>query len=226
MNSGTMFIFGMLVVLMAGTMALAWRRARFGWPFIAGLGVLYLVIPGALARAHLLDGFDPLPAPALLIIAFLLLLTLVLACSVPGSRIAASVPLGAIVLLQGFRVVVEIIIHRLHREGFIPEQMTFVGRNFDVITGISAILLGGLLLSGRHVPRAVVWGWNILGLGLLLNIVVIAVLSTPVPFRVFLHDPPNLLASTFPYVWLPSFLVQVAVGSHVLIFRKLVRGER
>ena len=68
----------------------------------------------------------------------------------------------------------------------------------------------------------VVWiAWNVLGLVLLANIVITAVLSTPVPFRRFLDQPPHTLPSTFPFVWLPSFLVQVALGSHLLVFRQL-----
>ena len=67
----------------------------------------------------------------------------------------------------------------------------------------------------------VVLAWNILGLALLANIVTIAVLSTPVPFRRFLDGPPNLLPSLLPYVWLPSFLVQLALAGHVLVFRYL-----
>ena len=73
-----------------------------------------------------------------------------------------------------------------------------------------------------RVPRAVVLGWNVLGLALLANIVVIAVLVTPALHR-FPEGPPNLLPSTFPWVWLPSFLVQVALGSHLLVFRRLRR---
>jgi hypothetical protein len=37
----------------------------------------------------------------------------------------------------------------------------------------------------------------------------------------FLDDPPNRLPSLFPYVWLPAFLVQVALAGHVLVFRRL-----
>jgi hypothetical protein len=70
-----------------------------------------------------------------------------------------------------------------------------------------------------------VLAWNLLGLALLLNILTIAVLATPVPFRQFTDGPPNLLPSTFPYVWLPSFLVQLALASHLLVFRKLRRSE-
>jgi hypothetical protein len=66
-----------------------------------------------------------------------------------------------------------------------------------------------------------VLAWNILGLALLANIVTIAILSTPVPFRRFIDGPPNLLPSEVPYVWLPSFLVQLALAGHVLVFRRL-----
>jgi hypothetical protein len=70
----------------------------------------------------------------------------------------------------------------------------------------------------------VVLGWNVLGLALLANIVAIAVLSTPTLHR-FPEGPPNVLPSTFPWVWLPSFLVQVALGSHLLVFRRLRRAR-
>jgi hypothetical protein len=35
--------------------------------------------------------------------------------------------------------------------------------------------------------------------------------------------PPNPVPSTFPYIWLPSFLVQLALGSHLIVFRKLAQ---
>jgi hypothetical protein len=49
------------------------------------------------------------------------------------------------------------------------------------------------LLRVAAVSRSVVWLWNIMGLLLLVNIIAIAVLSTPVPFRRFSEGPPNLL---------------------------------
>ncbi len=67
-----------------------------------------------------------------------------------------------------------------------------------------------------------------MGLALLVNIVAIADLATPVPFRVFTEGPPNLLPGTFPYVWLPTVLVQLALVGHLLLFRRLrgVGGNR
>ena len=138
-----------------------------------------------------------------------------------GSLLASSIPLGAVIALQAFRIPVEVVLHRLFVEGVIPVQMTWSGRNFDVVTGLTGLLLGGWILSGRTVPRGVVLAWNVLGLALLANIVTVAALSTPVPFRRFLEGPPNLLPSTFPWIWLPSFLVQVALASHLIVFRQL-----
>ena len=80
-----------------------------------------------------------------------------------------------------------------------------------------------IALPGTPPQKAegVVLVWNVLCLGLLVNIVVVAILSTPVRFRYFMNEPVNLLPSVFPWVWLPMFLVQVALLGHLLVFRML-----
>jgi hypothetical protein len=224
-STSSAVLFSLLVLVVAGAVAVGLLRARVG--VVATLAILlaYLAVPSALARLGMLNRYAPLPAPPLLLILGLTLLTVAIVSSLLGARLAVGVALGAVVALQGFRIAVELILHRLYLEGVVPIQMTYSGRNFDLITGVTGLLLGIWLLSGRLVPRSIVLGWNLLGLALLVNIVMIAVLSTPVSFRVFTEGPPNLLPSTFPYIWLPSFLVQVALGSHLLIFRQLRAGH-
>lgn len=219
----TATLFQVLVAVVAGLVARQLRRAGWSTPGVLGFLVVYLAIPAVLARAGVLDRYNPLPAPALLVVLALTLTTTVIMLGPPGARIAASAALGWVVAFQAFRIVVEWMLHRLYVEGVVPVQMTYAGRNFDILTGITGLLLGVWLLGGREVPRGVVLAWNLLGLGLLINIVTIAVLSTPVSFRVFTEGPPNLLPSTLPWVWLPSLLVQVALGSHLLVFRMLRR---
>jgi hypothetical protein len=214
-------LFGALTLLVAVVVGAGFRRAGAGPAVLVGVLLLYLLIPGLLAREGRLDRYDPLPAPALLLIAGLTILTGALVVSPVGRRLAAGLGLGAVIALQAFRIPVELMLHRLYLEGAVPVQMTYAGRNLDVLTGVTGLLLGGWMLLRRRAPRAVVIGWNLLGLALLVNIIGIAVLSAPVPFRRFTDGPPNLLPSTFPYVWLPSFLVQVALGSHLLVFRQL-----
>ena len=217
----TLVLFAALVLVVAMIVIRGFRRA--GWSSTMTIAVLfiYLVIPALLVRAGVLDRYDPPPPPALLLLLGQTILTVVILVSSRGTALANHLALGSVVLLQSFRIVVEFLLHRLYQEGVVPVQMTYSGRNFDIVTGITGLILGALLVRGRILPRGILLGWNILGLALLANIVGVAALSTPVPFRVFTEGPPNLLPSTLPWIWLPSFLVQVALGSHLLIFRML-----
>jgi hypothetical protein len=219
--------FLLIVITVAGSLVWASRKASAGrnwWAIPAIVFVGWLVMPGVLARAGALDRYSPLPAPALVMMAVLTVGTVVLAFSPFGARLAETVPLQGLVGFQVFRLGVEYVLHRLCDDGVVPVQMTFMGRNFDFVTGLTALALAMWLRSGRG-GRGLVLAWNLLGLGLLANIIVIAVLSTPVPFRHFMNEPANLLPSTFPYVWLPSFLVQAALFGHLLVFRALGRKD-
>ena len=230
----TDLLFIALVGVVAGLFLHAGRRARdttrggpdASVPRLApgarvSVLLLYLGVPAVLVGVGALDRYDPLPAPALLLLLALTLVTVGLALSSFGVAFASSLSLAALIGYQVFRVPVEWLLHRLYLDGVIPVQMTYAGRNFDIVSGITAGLLAFWLASGRPAPRRVVLVWNVVGLALLANIVTVAVLSTPVPFRVFHEGPPNLVPSTFPHVWLPSFLVQAALFGHVLVFRRL-----
>ena len=220
----TAYQFVALVLVVAFIVFRALWQARVGLPLIAAIAIIYLVIPAILAARGLLDRYDPLPAPALVMVAVVTALTLTITLSSPGARIIAGVGLPALVGFQAFRIPVEWLLHRLYQEGVIPVQMTYAARNFDIVTGATAAALAVWLLRGRP-PNGIVLAWNILGLALLANIVTIAVLSTPVPFRQFLDGPPNTLPSLVPYVWLPTFLVQMALAGHVLVFRRLAAEQ-
>jgi hypothetical protein len=183
-----------------------------------------LVVPGLLAGAGLLDRYDPMPAPGLLMVLVITIGTVALALSGTGARLAEGVPLAVLVGYQAFRLPLEWLLHRLYLEGVIPVEMTYAGRNFDVVSGLSAAVLAVLLAKGWR-GRAVVIAWNVLGLALLANIVAVAVLSTPTGFQVFADGPPNRLPSMVPYVWLPTVLVQAALLGHLLVFRALKRSR-
>jgi hypothetical protein len=227
----TAILFLLLVLLVVGAVRAAIRQAcRDLSPTVrVGLDIAllaaWIVIPGLLAKAGALDRWAPLPAPALVLVALVTACTVVFALSPIGSRLATTVPLAGLVGFQAFRVPVELLLHRLFVDGLVPIQMTYLGRNFDILSGITAALLAAWLAGGRR-SRGLVLAWNLLGLVLLANIVVIAVLSTPVPFRQFLAEPANRLPAMFPYVWLPTCLVQAALLGHLLVFRALAAGDR
>jgi len=197
------------------------RAVRMRWT-AAAAAVLAVVIGGSLllAARGTLRNFAPFPAPVMRLIAATTLVTVVLASGPFGGRMAKGLPLGGLVGFQGFRVLVELALFALHREGMIPVQMTFEGRNFDVLSGLTALGVGALVWRG-HASRGLVLAWNVLGLGLLLNIVVVALLSMPTRLRIFDAGPPSVLVANAPFVLLPTLLVQAALFGHLLVFRRL-----
>jgi hypothetical protein len=164
------------------------------------------------------------PPTALLLFTLAGGLALGLGFSPLGARLAASLPLWVLVGFHGYRVFVELLLDRAYREGLAPIQMTYHGRNFDIVTGVTALAVAALLASGR-LPRRlvsrVVGGWNALGVALLVNVVGVAVLSAPTPLRVFHNEPANVWVTRAPWVWLPTVMVVAAVLGHVLVHRRL-----
>ncbi|MDB5857028.1 MAG: hypothetical protein JWQ76_717 [Ramlibacter sp.] len=209
-----------MVMFVFAVLKMEGPRDRYGVVLL--VLAFWLAVPGVLAYRGDLDRYAPVPPPGFILFALLTLGTVMLAFSGFGARMA-RLPLAGLVGFQVFRVPLELVLHRLYAEGVIPVQMTYAGRNFDIVTGVLAALLAVWIWKGQA-PRWLVLAWNLLGLVLLANVVTIAVLSTPVPFRQFMNEPANLLPSTFPYVWLPMFLVQAALFGHLLVFRAIRRG--
>jgi hypothetical protein len=123
--------------------------------------------------------------------------------------------------LQVFRFAMEIILWMLFLEKIIPKQMTFEGYNFDVLVGVSAIPISYFCFKERKFSYKPVVVWNIFGLLLLLNIVVIAIISTPSPMRVFMNEPANTFIAFYPFIWLPGFVVPMALFLHLASLRQI-----
>ena len=68
--------------------------------------------------------------------------------------------------------------------------------------------------------------WNLLALGLLLNVVTTAVLSAPSPLQRFAFDQPNVAILHFPFVWLPAVVVPLVLLAHLAAIRQLVMKIR
>jgi uncharacterized membrane protein len=100
--------------------------------------------------------------------------------------------------------------------------MTFEGRNFDIVTGLLALPVGYLLAKGRISGKFAI-AFNIIGLVLLLNILVVAVLSMPTPIRYFMNEPANTLVGEFPFILLPGVLVPIAYGLHIFSLSQLLK---
>lgn len=183
--------------------------------------VVWLVGTLGLAASGWLARFDLRPPPFLLIPAIGFPLAAVLTWSRFGARLIDGLPLAALVGLQSFRFPLELLMHRAYVEGVMPVQMSYSGRNFDIVTGLTAIVVAWALhrgVGGRRLAMA----WNILGTLLLVNIIAVAAASTPL-VAAFGPDALNTFVAYPPFVWLPAILVLAAVTGHLLIARAIGR---
>lgn len=123
--------------------------------------------------------------------------------------------------LHVVRVPLELVLFWLCAAKAIPQLMTFEGRNFDILAGVTAPFIAWLM-SKNKISRGSLIVWNLFCLGLLMNIVVNASLSAPFSFQQFALDQPNVAVLYFPYVWLPCFIVPAVLFAHLVTLRQLI----
>jgi hypothetical protein len=171
------------------------------------------------ASSGVLRRWDATPPPFVLLVVGMVVLGFAIAFSRCGRLLASGLPLWTLVAVQGFRLPLELAMHALYGRGFVPLQMSYSGRNFDILTGASALVIAALVRVGRA-PFWLVATWNTAGLALLINVVAIAILSTP-PVHYFGTDRLNVWVTYPPFVWLPAVMVLAAFAGHLVIFRAL-----
>lgn len=121
------------------------------------------------------------------------------------------------------RVPVELVLWWLANEGMVDRKLTFEGSNFDILMGVTAPFAAIFLVGSRSKSKFAAIAWNIIGIVMLANIVIMAVRATPYFFDSAVFDQPNIAVFYFPFIWLPAFVVPAVLFSHVaslyLLFR-------
>lgn len=197
------------------------RKAGAGAAVVLAAWLAGTSLLGSLPLFH---SFESFPPPLLRVFMAMLVLIAVFAFSPLGRRLSDSMPLWLLVGFQAFRIPVELLLHRSYTEGLVGIQMTYLGRNFDVVSGVSALMLG-VVMYKRNLPNAVLWLWNVVGVGLLFHIVGIAALSMPTPNRWFMEGPANVFVAYLPFIWLPTVMVASAWAGHLLLMRRLLKSD-
>lgn len=224
-----MNVFQLLPVVVAAAIVFGLRRARPGSELLPGVVmVAWFALVLALAQLGVLAQFESLP-PRIPAIAFGAMgVGLIVSRVQPVKEALHAMPAWWPVALQSFRAPLEVGLYSLFAAGLLPEQMTFGGRNFDILVGLSAPVMALLMWKGRA-PKWLQWTWQGLGVALLVNVVGIAITSAPGPLHRDWPGAPLTVVAHWPYALLPGFLVPVAVLGHVLAIVKLVKphpGDR
>jgi hypothetical protein len=142
-----------------------------------------------------------------------------------GRAFIDSLNLEKLTLLHTVRVPVEITLYFVCAAGLIPVLMTFEGNNYDIISGLTAPLIYYLVFFIKKASRSFLLIWNFICLGLLANVLTIAILSAQTPFQRLAFDQPNIGVTFFPFVWLPTVIVPIVLFSHLAAIRLLLTSS-
>lgn len=192
--------------------------------FLFGI-TIWMFIIGALSWKGIFRDFQAMPPRLMAAVIPSLMLVFGLMMSKKFNRLIAVIPLQWLIGIQAFRILMELFIWLGFRDGFIPEQMTFHGLNYDILIGISAIIMLLVGFKNRAPRKALLIVWNILGLITLSIITVVSITSTPSPLRQFMNEPANTFIAEIPFIWIAAFIIPFALLVHLMALKKLIKPE-
>ena len=201
------------------------RKARLGIvkPWSVDVLSVWIVVQLGLGMNNFYANLNTSPPRLLFLLPPALIWIVILFATKRGRAFIDKLDAEWLTWLHTVRIPVEITLFYLSVYGFVPVLMTFEGRNFDILSGISAIPIAYYGYRKKKLGKGVLLTWNFICLGLLLNIVINAVLAIPSPFQQQAFDHPNIAVLYFPYNFLPAVIVPVVLFSHLVCIRQLLR---
>lgn len=183
--------------------------------------LIWLAVQAFIAMSGFYTVTDSIPPRFLLLVIPPLIGIAALFMTPKGRTFIDNLDLKTLTILHTIRIPVEIVLFFLFTYKTIPELMTFEGRNFDVLSGLSAPFVFYFAFIKKHLGNKIILIWNVICLLLLINIVSTAILSAPFPFQQFGFDQPNIAVLYFPFIWLPCCVVPLVLLSHLAAIRQL-----
>jgi len=184
---------------------------------------LWIIFQGVLAVGGFYQKTDVLP-PRLALFGVWPTLLLIISYFIFFRRsFIDRLPLKLLTLVHVVRIPVELVLLWLFFGGQVPQMMTFEGRNFDILSGLLALIVYFVAFHGGKTRRSILIAFNLIGLALLVNIVTIAILSLPTPVQRLNFEQPNVAVLYFPYIWLPAIVVPIVLFAHLASLWQVVR---
>lgn len=211
--------FAATVVLAIDLFVRAGSQTRWLWTGLFG----YTLLQFGIAETGFYENTAALPPQFLLNVLPAVVAIIWLFTSKRGKAFLRDLDPAKLMWVHIVRVPVEIVLYGLFLRGMIPEIMTFFGNNFDIVMGLTAPAVWYFGYGKGMISPGLIRIWHIVGLILLLNIVVTAVLAAPFPFQQIAFDQPNLAILQGPYNLLPAVVVPLVVIAHLV---GLSRGQK
>lgn len=214
-------VFGITTLL---TIWFFYRAAQWNKTVVYVL-IAWLVLQAVVALTGFYTETRTVPPRFLFLVALPVLVIILLFITRKGKEFIDKLDIEFLTLLHVVRVPVEIVLFWLFTYKAIPELMTFEGRNFDIISGITAPLVYYYGFTTKGLSKRMMIIWNFICLGLLFNIVMHAIFAVPTNFQKLAFDQPNIGVLYFPFIWLPCCVVPLVLLAHLVSIRKLWRSS-
>jgi len=188
--------------------------------------VIWSIIQSIIANSGFYLISDTIPPRFLLMVGPPFLSIMLIFATKKGRAFISSFDLKTLTLIHTVRIPVELVLYSLFLQKLVPELMTFSGRNWDILSGISAILIYLFVINKAKINTNLALAWNFICIGLLLNIVINAILSAPFAFQQFAFEQPNIGVLQFPYNLLPAVIVPIVLFSHLISIKQLIAMKK
>jgi hypothetical protein len=207
------------------TVLLFFKATNYSRPVIFLL-VLWLVLQGLISLTGFYTVSNTIPPRFILLVLPPLVVIATLFFTLKGKMFIDSLDIKTLTLLHTIRIAVEIILFLVFLQKGIPGIMTFEGRNFDIISGLTAPFIYYFGFIKKQLNEKIIAAWNIVCLVLLINIVITAILSAPFAFQKLAFEQPNVAILYFPFVWLPCCIVPIVLFSHLVAIRRFITNRK
>jgi hypothetical protein len=140
------------------------------------------------------------------------------------SNLISATPAGWLVYMQGFRIVVELLLLGMYTEGMIPRASTFEGYNYEILIGVSAFGIGYFGYTKKVLPPNLIIFWNFAGN---LTLAIIGFIMISHAYFPHIYTNPGYLSikefGSFPYTLFAGFIAPVAIFMHIFSIIKTKR---
>ncbi|HMS67289.1 MAG TPA: hypothetical protein PKD18_04100 [Saprospiraceae bacterium] len=216
------FLFGLTVI--ATIFWFYWATKSKTYLIIA---IVWTILQSILGISGIFQNTQAMPPRLILLGVFpTLLMIAALFLTAKGRLFINQINLQTLTYFHTIRIPVEIVLVLLFHQGLVSVYMTFEGTNFDLFSGITALIVGYVGFRSGKPNQKLLLVWNILCLLLLINVVVTAIFAFPSPFQKISFDQPNIAVLYFPFNLLPSVVVPTVLFGHLVAIRRLgKKGE-
>lgn len=183
---------------------------------------IWIVFQGVVSSTGFYLADFSIPPRFLLIIGPPFLFILVLFNIRSGKRFLDQMDLKTLMWSHTLRVPLELVFFWLNQDGYFPTEMTFEGRNFGYIAGLTAPFMIWFTMPATTEKRR--WAlliWNMLCILIMINSIRLGILSSPHFAAQYGFEIPNTGLGYFPFIWQPSFLVPLFSMAHIVTIRQL-----